>query len=226
MSQYTWRSDIRIPNLDLERIEKHGCRHYVIDDQGTAVPSVTSVLGAKDDGSLDAWVQRVGEKEAERISRTSANKGTQVHLMCENRLNNIEMPKSISPMARLEYRSIERYLDNIDNIIGTELRLFSKTIGMAGTADCVAEYNGRPAIIDFKTSRRMKKRDWIQNYFAQATAYAIMVYELFGIECHDLVIIIGNPEGGQVFIEKPADHYEYLMECKKEFDERIKQRQH
>ena len=160
MKKFIHRNDIgdfEIP----KRVEKDGNRYYVTPD-GNHYPSITSILALQENLGLEAWKEKVGEKEAKRISKESLKIGTAVHQMAEFYLSNYiiklkdEDKKIVDTFNRLRF-----LLGNINNIVGLEIPLFSDLLRVAGTADCIAEYNGVPSVIDFKTSRNPKKEEWI-----------------------------------------------------------------
>ena len=181
MKKFIHRDDVgdfEIP----ERVEKDGNRYYVTPD-GNHYPSITSILAQQENLGLEAWKAKVGEKEARRISKESARIGTAVHQMAEFYLSNYiiklkdEDKKIVDTFNRLRF-----LLGNINNIVGLEIPLFSDLLRVAGTTDCIAEYNGQLSIIDFKTSRKPKKEEWIDDYYMQTFAYKLMFEEMTGIE--------------------------------------------
>lgn len=180
-----------------------GKRVY-LTPEGDSFPSVTTVLGELKKDSIIAWRKRVGEKEANKISTKASRRGTAVHTLCEDYLNNEDaFLKDAMPMNIETFRSIQPILDNhIDNIYAQEVGLYSNHLKLAGRVDCIAEFNGKLSIIDFKTSLRPKKREWINTYFMQEAAYSIMFEERTGIPINQLVTIIAvDNNKPQVFIE-------------------------
>jgi hypothetical protein len=176
-------------------------RHYLLPD-GSAVPSVTTVLGRLSADGIAKWKARVGEAEAKRIGTQAATRGTAIHSICEQYLlNNPEYKKGVMPVNLDTFKRIKPYLDQyIGTIYGLEIPLYSYELQTAGRTDCIADYRGKLSIVDFKTSRKPKKEEWIQNYFIQATCYAMMAEELFGIAIPQIVIIIAvDNEDPQVF---------------------------
>jgi ATP-dependent exoDNAse (exonuclease V) beta subunit len=159
------------------------------------------------------WRKRVGEQEANRISRQASGRGTNVHTLCERYLNN-ESLGDIMPDAKEMFFSIKPYLNKINNIHYQEVALWSNQLGLAGRVDCIAEYDGVLSVIDFKTSKRIKNAEDIQDYFWQTTAYAIMYEELVGIPINDLIIIMAvDNEKPLIFKEKTEDHIEGLSKA-------------
>ena len=191
-----------------------GKRYYTLDD-GTRLPSVTTVLGAQKTQAIMEWRKRVGAEEANRISKQATSRGTNVHTICENYLNNKpDYMKGIMPDALEFFLSIKPYLNNINNIHYQEVALWSKQLGLAGRVDCIAEYEGELAVIDFKTASRPKSRESIMDYFWQTCAYALMYEELIGEPINNLVIIMAvKDEKPLIFREKTSDHITGLVEA-------------
>ena len=189
-----------------------GKRFYVLPD-GTKLPSVTTVVGAKKKQAILEWRKRVGEEEANRISKQATSRGTNVHTICENYLNNKQdYMKGVMPDAVEYFLSIKPYLNKINNIHYQEVALWSKQLGLAGRVDCIGEYEGELSVIDFKTASRAKKRDDIMDYFWQTTAYALMYEELIGAPIHNLVIIMAVKDGPPlIFKERTENHIEGLV---------------
>ena len=190
-----------------------GKRYYTLED-GTRLPSITTILGAQKKQGIMEWRQRVGEVEANKISKQATSRGTNVHTICEHYLNNkSDFLKGIMPDAVEFFLSMKPYLKLIDNIHYQEAALYSKTLGAAGRVDCIAEYDGVLSVIDFKTASRPKKRENIQDYFQQTAAYALMYEEMIGVPIDSLVIIMGVKDSAPlIFKEKTADHIDGLVE--------------
>ena len=189
-----------------------GKRFYVTPD-GSAYPSITTILSLQDKPGLKKWRESVGEKEAKRISQESMRIGTAVHQMCEFYLCNyiVKLDKE-EKVIRDTFNRIRFLLGNINNIVGTEIALYSDLLRVAGTADCIAEYNGVPSIIDFKTSRKPKKEEWIDDYYMQTFAYKLMFEEMTGLEIKQIVILVACIDQFEVQVfKKPAnDSDKYL----------------
>ena len=155
-------------------------RLYLAPD-GSKFPSVTTVLGILSEDAIRAWRLRVGEEEANKVGHRASNRGSAVHSIIEGYLKN-EDTKDYLPHVKQSLQNLRPILDrSIGRIFGLEVALFSRHLGLAGRCDCIAEWNGVPSIIDFKTSRRIKKKENISGYFAQASAYAIMFEERTGM---------------------------------------------
>jgi len=191
-----------------------GKRYYTLDD-GTRLPSVTTVIGLQKKAAIFEWRKRVGEEEANRISKQATSRGTNVHTICENYLNNkVDYMKGIMPDALEYFLSIKPYLNKINNIHYQEAALWSKQLGMAGRVDCIAEYEGELSVIDFKTSSKIKAREDILDYFWQTTAYSLMYEELVGQPINNLVIIMAVKDSDPIiFKEKTKDHIDGLAEA-------------
>lgn len=178
-----------------------------ITPEGKKYPSITTVLGAQSKEAILEWRRRVGDEEANRISHHAATRGTALHAVAENYINNEDeyFPPNTMPHVKALFKSIRPILDeNVGKVILQEQPLYSDHLGVAGRVDLIAEYNGRLSVVDFKTSKRRKTRDEIKNYFAQATAYSIMFEERTGIPVPQLVIImaIDDDPNPIVFVEK------------------------
>ena len=211
MKKFIHRDDIgdfEIPEIKVI----DGKRFYVTPD-GNSYPSITTILSQQENLGIEAWKAKVGEKEAKRISKESMRIGTAVHQMAEFYLSNYiiklknEEKKIVDTFNRLRF-----LLGNINNIVGVEIPLFSDLLRVAGTTDCIAEYNGELSVIDFKTSRRPKKEEWIDDYYMQTFAYKLMFEEMTGIEIKQVVILVACVEQFEVQVfKKPAkDSDKYL----------------
>jgi genome maintenance exonuclease 1 len=201
-----------LPNLESVTLP-NGKRHYVTPN-GVKLPSVTTVIGAKEKKGILEWRKRVGEAEANRISKIASGRGNRVHLMAEQYLNNEEIQWSkCMPDAVEAFSQIKPYLDNVNNIHYQEQALWSETIGMAGRVDLIAEWDGVLSVIDFKTSKKVKEREDIPNYFAQCVAYSLMYQELVGVPIKQIVVLMSVDEGSPcVYVEKTRDHINTLVD--------------
>ena len=206
--------------IDLPKLirEDGEIRRY-ITPSGLAYPSVTTVLSkTMDHSGLDSWRNRVGDVEADRVSNRSATRGTAIHSLCERYVLNqkIDYRKEM-PINITMFRQIKKLLDdNVDRIMVSEGGLYSDRLKVAGTVDLVAEWNGEPAIIDFKTSNRNKLESWIEGYFLQTSMYSYMFWERTRILCKKLVILIAmeSEPKPQVFIVDVKDWIEKsLSKC-------------
>ena len=183
---------------------------------GLKYPSVTSVLSMMDKSSLYEWRKRVGEEEANRVSARAARRGTAIHSLCEEYLYG-KNPEPSMFDAQV-FNSIKPHLDKIDNIHALESKLYSDYLRVAGTVDCIAEFDGRLSVIDFKTSRRLKSREDIPGYFIQTAAYAVAFEERTGIPVSRLVIIMAvDDEQPLIFKEKRDDWIDQFIELREAY---------
>lgn len=191
----------------LRTVTKNGKRYYDVD--GDYLPSVTTVLSSLPKPGLDAWRERVGVAEATRIMTEASTRGTKAHKMWEEYLrNDVDFAKGMMPSSIMLFKQLQPWLDlNIDFLYGNEIALFSKSLHTAGRCDAIASVNGRPAIVDFKTSTNPKKEEWIETYFYQVTAYAMMVEELYGIVVEDAYILIAVANGTPQSFPIRTRHY-------------------
>jgi genome maintenance exonuclease 1 len=200
-----------LPDL-VSQTSPDGRRFYTIPD-GTKLPSVTTVLGVQKKQAIMEWRKRVGEAEANRISKQATGRGTNVHTLCERYLNN-EALGDIMPDAKEMFLSLKPLLNRINNIHYQECALWSKQLGMAGRVDCIGEFDGELSVIDFKTSKRPKTIAQIEDYFWQTSAYALMYEDMIGTPINSIVIIMAV-EGNEplLFKQKTADHIDGLVEA-------------
>ena len=191
-----------------------GSRFYNLPD-GTKLPSVTTVVGAQKKQMFIEWRKRVGDEEANRVTKKATSRGTNVHKICENYLNNEpSYMKGIMPDALEMFLSIKPFLNKINNIHYQEVALWSKRLGLAGRVDCIGEYDGVLSSIDFKTSKRVKSHEDIEDYFWQTTAYALMYEEIVGVPIDQLVIIMAVENNKPlIFKQKTADHIDGLVKA-------------
>lgn len=198
----------------LKRIEINGRRHYLCPNE-EAYPSVTTVLGERTDKSgLIAWQESVGHEKAERIRVQAGNRGTAIHSIAEAYLLNHEnYPDGTMPVNKMTFEPLKKILDErVGMIHAVEAPLYSSRLRTAGQTDCIAEFDGVPSIIDFKTSRRIKREEDIESYFLQATCYGEMTEELTGREIPQVVIILApDHELPQVFVKRRADYLDRML---------------
>ena len=190
--------------------------------EGNIYPSVTSVMSFKTAASIQKWKDRVGEEEAQRISDVSSLRGTRFHDLCEKELRNQPL-EEYDFATQLLFKSFAPILERIDNIYCLENALYSDHLRMAGRVDCIAEFDGRLSVIDFKTAGYPKKAKNIDTYFMQATAYAIMFEEMTGIPVPDIAILIAvKQDEPQVFTEKRDDWAKSLLKLRDKFEDKSK----
>ena len=195
----------------LERVDLEIGRHY-LDSNKKPVPSVTTVLSgtSKSTDALIQWRNRVGNEEAERIIRQSTDIGTAVHEAIENYLNgaywnNFDETNDQQLAQKISTKFINDGLKGITEIWGLEVGLLLDNL-YAGTADCVGMYENIPTLIDFKTAKKIKKREWIEDYFLQGCAYANAHNVMFGTNIEQIVILMVNRNSDfQEFIVRPTE---------------------
>lgn len=195
-----------------------GTRVYATED-GNRYPSVTTVLGALNEAAIAEWRARVGAETANKISTQAAARGTKLHAYTEQYLlNNNGFFDGVDLITQQLFKEFKPILEPINNIHCQETKLYSHYLKLAGTVDCIAEYNGKLSVIDFKTAGKPKKKEWIHNYFMQCAAYAIMYEELTGISVPQLVVLIAVEDSEpQVFIEKRNTWARPLIDARKRF---------
>jgi genome maintenance exonuclease 1 len=200
--------DIKLPQLERETID--GIRYYKVPDEEELLRlvSITSVTSHKNRQFFANWRKKVGEEEADKITRQATSRGTDMHLLVEHLLKNENLPE-VQPLSQLLFKIAKQDLNRINNIYALESSLYSKVLGVAGTVDCIAEFDGELAIIDFKTSKKPKPREWIEHYFVQCAAYACMFYELTNIPVKKLVIIM-SCENGDCVVYEERDKSKYI----------------
>jgi hypothetical protein len=210
---------IELPKLTRETTES-GRRYFT--PEGNAYPSITTVLSILNKEAIKAWRARVGAEEANKISRQAAGRGTAVHKLAEDYIDNVEDWKGKQQPANLfMFNTIKPLIDeNINNIWFQEEFLYSDKLQTAGQVDCIAEWDGELSVIDFKTSRRPKSVDQIQNYFMQASFYAAAFLERTGVPIKQAVILIAvDDHEPQVFKINTFDYLEHFLAVRKKFDE-------
>ena len=202
---------------EIQSVTTESGRVYETPD-GRRYPSVTTVLGRRPEKlkSLLAWRKRVGEEQANRISTQASRRGTAVHTLMENYIIHGQEPdKKEMPTSLLSFRSLQKVIDeNLEVVRGVEIGLYSHYLKLAGRCDLVGQWSGRNAIIDFKTSRKLKKEEWIEDYFLQCTAYSIMFEELTGIKTTGIVVLVAvdDYDMPQVFMKNRNQYTQKLLE--------------
>ena len=179
----------------LERVVIDGTRYYKLPTGDKKLVSITSVTSHYKKDFFQKWRKRVGEQEADRITKRATSRGTDTHTLIEQYLKNLDCISDVLPISEMLFQISVPVLKRINNIHALEGALYSEFLGIAGTVDCIAEFDGELAIIDFKTSAKPKPRDWIEDYFVQCCAYACMLYELTGISVKKFVIIMACENG-------------------------------
>jgi len=221
-----------IEPIEMNTVTIDGKRYYVTptNKKHKSVTTVISNNPAKKK-SLTEWRKRVGEDKANRISTRSATRGTRYHKLVENYINNEHDDTLYSdvPLVWLMFNSSRKILDNINNVYLQEAALYSDYLRIAGRVDCIAEYNGKLSIIDFKTSAEEKKEAYLYDYYVQETAYACMLQELYGVKVEQLVTIVACETGDvQVSIVPPKKEYfvklqQYIKEYEETYERNIRE---
>lgn len=208
---------IKLPELDFEleaKTTENGRVYYT--PSGKAYPSVTTVLGSLAKEGIKAWRERIGDEEADKISGRASRRGEALHLICEKYLLNemdFKMRQQMMPDKKQLFLQLKPYLDEyIGDVYSIEQPLYSDNLKIAGRVDCIAEWDGEIAVIDFKTSTKEKLEGYIQNYFQQCTCYAEMFEEITGKPINKIVVAIASETGfAQVFVR---DKQAYLAPLK------------
>ena len=200
-----------VPFVPVERETIDGVRYYKVfgTEELVRMPSITSVISWRNRDKFKAWRKKVGDDVANNITRKATHRGTDAHTLIEEYLNNSETFSDVLPLSQFLFKQSKPTLDKIDNILCQETALYSTELGIAGSVDCIAEYEGELAVIDFKTSAKPKPREWIEDYFVQCAAYACMLYEMKGIMVKKFVIIM-TCEDGEVEVYEERDKKKYI----------------
>ena len=202
---------ISLPEVTTETINR---KRFYVTPEGEKYPSITTVLSNRKKEGLFEWRKRVGNDVANYVARTSASRGTKVHHMCEDYLNNEfdeeKHRKDFLPFCLFNQLK-DQALCNLNNIYAQEAGLYSDKYKVAGRVDCVAEYKDTLSIIDFKTSTRERSDDWNENYYIQGSAYAEMFEERTKIKIDQVVILVVTEDGTvQEFVKSKQDYLPML----------------
>ena len=212
---------------DIQAVTSETGRLY--HSPGGKYPSITTVLGRLSADGIAKWRARVGEEEANRISYIATQRGEDVHSIIEKYINNDEdylMKEPSMPYMPHIVHSLETVIptlkENIGLVYAQEVPLYSDHLGVAGRVDCIAEWNGKLSVIDFKTSKKLKRKKWIESYFMQETAYSIMWEERTKMPITQLVtlITVDHEREPQVFIEHRDNWSKKLLETITEYKRR------
>ena len=210
---------VNLPKLETQTVDY---KRFYITPEGEAYPSITTVLSIRGKKGLMEWRNRVGEKVANYVAGKAAARGTAVHYMCEDYLNNksLDFPSEFEKHKKnflpwcLFSQLKEQVLHNITDIYAQEVGLYSDKYKIGGRADCICKYKGVPSVIDFKTSTRERTDDWNENFYIQGAAYAEMFYERTGIEIKQIVILVVTEDGTvQEFIQEKEPYLNLLSEA-------------
>ena len=208
MANFVQIDETKLPQTKGKRT--NGMRFYEVD--GQAYPSVTTVLNARPKPGLVAWRKNVGEEAAKWEMGRAARRGSATHTLIENYLKGEPAStRDVLPLGM--FRIMKPYLDQVENIHCLETILVSKELTLAGQVDCIAEYNGKLSVIDFKTANKERNDAWNKSYYMQCTAYAHMYEEIFGQKIEQIVIIMGGEDGSsKVFVKETKDYLDDLKE--------------
>lgn len=206
--------DLQLSDLQkLPRRNVNGKRLYETPD-GSYYPSVTTITGQMNAKAISEWRQRVGEKVATQITKQASARGTSIHKLCEHYILGTMDDVKIMPSNKEMFSSMANHLaETIGKVYAVEGFLYSDFLRAAGQVDMIAEYNGVLSVVDFKTSKKKKNPDWIENYFVQEAAYSFMFEERTQLQVGQLVTVIGvdGEDEPQVFIKNTKERNQYLL---------------
>ena len=210
---------IELPKVTRETT-KSGRKYFT--PEGNTYPSITTVLSILNKDKIKEWRDKIGEEEANKISTQAGVRGTAVHQLAEDYINNEkDWSKGAMPFNLFAFNQIKPILDkSLNNVWYQEEFLYSDKLECAGQVDCIAEWDGELSIIDFKTSRKPKKEEWITNYFIQAAFYAAAFYERTGVSIKQgvIVITVDNDEP-QVFKIRTMDYLPHFKAVRDKYKE-------
>lgn len=203
-------------------VENTNDGRFYVSPNGKRYPSVTTVIGYHTREDILKWKNRVGEEQANKVSRAAANRGTALHKVCENYLLNKEYKKDVMPTTLDLFGKIKGFLDdNITKVLAIETAMYSDYLKVGGRLDAAVNWNGRNSILDFKTASKAKKEEWIDIYFWQTAIYAVMFEERTGIPIPQIVIVMAPDDAspGQLFIKKRDDYINDAVKLIKKYYE-------
>ena len=210
----------KLGDFELEANTIDGVRYYTLPS-GKKAPSITSITSFYNRQIFKNWREKVGEEQANKITKVATDRGTKFHDLVEKYLLNedVNSLKNVLPTTKARWIAARDALNNIDNIHALEKPLYSEYFGIAGRVDCIAEYEGELAVIDFKTSKKIKPEKWLENYFVQETAYACMYFEMTGISVKKIVTLMVADNGDVKVYEKrnKGEYIKLLTKYIKEF---------
>jgi genome maintenance exonuclease 1 len=207
---------------ELETITEDKKRFY-LTPEGNKYPSVTTVCSLATIDSIKKWRKRVGNEQANKISSKASSRGTKVHKLVEDYVNNKDLDfENVLPVNLFMFKQIKPILDTyLENVYAIECPLYSDYLETAGRVDCIGTFKGKPAIIDFKTANKRKQRSWIHNYFMQEAAYAVMFEERTKIPISRIVTVIAvEQDEPQLFIEKRDDYINLFQQYRSLYKEK------
>tara|TARA_B100000131_G_scaffold305712_1_gene331973 strand:+ start:1960 stop:2619 length:660 start_codon:yes stop_codon:yes gene_type:complete len=198
---------IETPTFELNRVHE-GEKRYYVTPENNKYPSITTITSFRNREIFANWRKKVGLEEANRKTKRATNRGTATHTLIEHYLKNEEVPES-DPLPNYLFQQAKPTLDKINNIHCLEGTLYSDQLHLAGQVDCIAEYEGELAVIDFKTSEKVKPEKWIEHYYVQCMAYGMMYFERTQLPIKKLVIIM-TCEDGDVKVYEKRDKLTYM----------------
>ena len=208
--------------VDLDRRDCEDGRRYVTLD-GNAYPSVTTILSILSEESIAKWRAKVGEEEANKVSLRATTRGTAVHAIIEKYMNNEpDYAEGYLPHVVQSLENLKPLLDkHVTKVYAQEVPLYSDHLQLAGTCDAVVEWDGVPTIVDWKTSRRPKKKANIGNYFMQLAAYAVMWEERTGMPIQQTRIVMDVDDFHPVMYKETRDAWiDKMIETRDEYNRR------
>ena len=213
MANFIELDQSKFPNT--KGMNQNGFRFYQID--GKNYPSITSILSIQKKEGLEKWRKNVGEEAAKWEMARAARRGKATHTLVEQFLKG--QPQTINDvLPNGMFRLLKPYLEQIDNIHCLEKIMFSHKLTLAGQVDCIAEYNGKLSVIDFKTANKERIDSWNESYYLQCTAYAIMYEELFGKQIDQIVILQAGEDGScNAFVKQKKEYLSQLEKAIKDF---------
>tara|TARA_B100001245_G_scaffold228176_1_gene205230 strand:+ start:156 stop:836 length:681 start_codon:yes stop_codon:yes gene_type:complete len=213
---------VKLTELSVKTVERG--RFYETPD-GQSYPSVTTVTALEGRDDIQAWRKRIGEKKADEISKAAMMTGTRVHKLAEMYLRNEVFRQEdffgeTLPNVQRMFEQLEILLNNNVGVIkAIEAPLYSHSLRVGGRVDLIAEWDGELSIIDFKTSKKPKREDWIKAYYMQSCAYARMFEELTNITVRKVVIAIAvDNHQSQVFTADSEEYIQEFIDLRKKYD--------
>jgi len=198
--------DLNLPKLERELIDY--VRYYTLPSGNKKLVSITSVISHYKKDFFDNWRKKVGIEKANKITKRATSRGTDTHSLIESYLLNEILP-SVQPISEYLFKIAKPTIKRINNIHCLESSLYSEVLGVAGSVDTIAEFDGELAVIDYKTSKEPKPVDWIEGYFVQTMFYGMALYEMTGIRVKKLVIIM-TCENGECVVYEERDLKKYM----------------
>ena len=213
MANFIQLDQTKFPNT--KGMNQNGFRFYQID--GKNYPSITSILSIQKKEGLEQWRKNVGEEAAKWEMARAARRGKATHTLVEQYLKGEpQIIRDVLPVGM--FRLLKPYLDQINNIHCLERIMYSHKLTLAGQVDCIAEYNGKLSVIDFKTANKERIDSWNESYYLQCTAYAIMYEELFGKQIDQIVILQAGEDGScNAFVKQKKEYLSQLEKAIKDF---------